>query len=525
MIRVRQIKVSIYDNNIKEIKKKTAKKLKIDENKINDIKIIKESIDARDKNNIYYIYEVEISIPNEKTVMKLKDVYKANDNDYNPEITGKEKLNNRPIIVGSGPAGLFCGYMLSKYGYKPIIIERGEKIEDREKTVEEFLNSGKLNINSNVQFGEGGAGTFSDGKLNTLIKDKNGIMKKVFDIFVENGAPSEILYKNKPHIGTDMLKKVIINIRNNILKMGGEIRYNSCLTDLIIKDGILKSIEINNSELLDTDLLVLAIGHSARDTFKMLNIRNLNMDSKPFAVGIRIQHKQDMINKSQYGEKNSKYLDPADYKLTYLSKNNKGVYSFCMCPGGYVINASSEEKHLAINGMSYHSRNSENSNSAIVVQVTKKDFGDGLFDGVKFQRNLESKAYEMGNGNIPVQLLKDFKENRVSTGFQNIKPVFKGKYTLSNINDIFPKYICEDLKEAIDAFGRKIKGFNSDDSILSAVESRTSSPVKIIRNENLESNIKGIYPCGEGAGYAGGITTSAIDGIKVFEKIIQKYIN
>lgn len=528
MIRVRQVKVNIASSNINEIKRQTSKKLKIKESNINDIKIIKESIDARDKENIYYIYEVEIDAKNEEEILKnnkSNDIYIPCDKEYKSPKMGKEKLKERIVIVGSGPAGLFCAYMLSLNGYRVVILERGDRVEERARKVNEFWNTCKLDKNSNVQFGEGGAGTFSDGKLNTLVKDKYGIMKKVFEIFIENGAPNEIMYKNKPHIGTDLLSNVIINMRNKIISMGGEFRYNSCLTDINIDDKKIKEVVINNKEKISCDVLVLAIGNSARDTFYMLHDKGIHMTSKPFAVGIRIQHPQEIINNAQYGMENSKYLGPADYKLTYTSKDKRGVYSFCMCPGGYVVNASSEHGKLVINGMSNHARDSRNANSAIVVQVNKDDFGSCLFDGIKFQQMLEENAYKIGNGNIPIQLFKDFKNNVVSTNFKNVKPVFKGNYTFCDLNKIFPSFILDNLKEATIEFGKKIKDFDMDDAIISAVETRTSAPVRIIRDEYLKSNIDGIYPSGEGAGYSGGITTSAMDGIKVSEAIIKRFSN
>ena len=409
--------------------------------------------------------------------------------------------------------------MLSINGYNPIIIERGEKIEERVKTVDIFFKEGILNKNSNVQFGEGGAGTFSDGKLNTLVKDIR--MKKVFEIFKEFGAPNEILYENKPHIGTDILRKVIINMRNKMIEYGCEFRYNSTLTNLIIENNKINGIIINDNEEIKCDNLILALGHSARDTFKMLYKNGINMTSKPFSIGIRIQHNQEKINQAMYG-KYSKYLPPASYKLTYKAKDNRGVYSFCMCPGGYVVNSSSEYGNIVINGMSNYKRDTNNSNSALIVTVDEKDYGTNLFDGMNFQEMLEKKAYEIGKGKIPTQNYIDFKNNKQSIKLL-LEPVFKGDYTLSNINDIFPKYICDDLIEAIEYFNTKIKGYNNDDSIISAVESRTSSPVRILRDENYMTNIKGIYPIGEGAGYSGGITTSAMDGIRCFEKIISIY--
>ena len=522
MIRLRQIKLKINDN---DLKKEIASKLKIKESEILDLKINKKSLDARHKDNLLFVYEVDIKVENENKILnknKNKDIFKTPKEEYVIELTGKEELKNRPVIIGAGPAGLFSAYLLAEYGYKPIIIERGEKIEDRIKSVEKFWKKGILNPNSNVQFGEGGAGTFSDGKLNTLVKDKRFRMKKVFEIFVENGAPKEIMYENKPHIGTDVLRDVVISIRKKLIEMHVEIKYNTTLTNIICENNKIKQIELNNNEIIDTDVLILAIGHSARDTFRMLE-KKLNMQPKPFAVGVRIQHVQKMINKSQYGIEESKYLDPASYKLTYTTSKNRAVYSFCMCPGGYVVNASSSNNMLTINGMSNYKRESKNANSAIVVGITPDDFNNELFGGMKFQEELEKKAYNLGNGNIPVQLYKDYKEDKVSNTFEKVTPVFKGNYTFSNINSIFPQYINESLKEAIEYFDTKIKGFSNDDSIIAAVEARTSSPVRIIRDENYETNIKGIYPAGEGAGYAGGITTSAMDGLKIAEQIIKTY--
>ncbi len=526
MIRLRQIKVDLNKSSIEDIKNKCAKKLKVKTSSINDIKIIEESIDARRKPQINLVYTVDISIDNEMNILsKIKDndVFIAHAEEYKLEKTGTIKLKNRPIIVGTGPAGLFCGYLLAEAGYKPLLIERGECVEDRVKTVEEFWNTGKLNKESNVQFGEGGAGTFSDGKLVSQVKDNKYRKKKVFDTFIKCGADECISYMNKPHIGTDKLRNIVINMRNEIKKMGGEILYNTCLTDIKVVDNQITSININNDKWLDTDILVLALGHSARDTFKMLYARNLEMMSKPFAVGIRIQHPQKLINKSQYGSEEVPKLGAASYKLTYKAKNGRGVYSFCMCPGGYVVNASSEDNMLAVNGMSNSKRDSKNANSALIVTVNPTDFGESPLDGIKFQQELETRAFNAGRGMIPTQTYKDYKNNTISKNIGSIEPIFKGHYKLSNIRDIFPPYINESLIEAIDYFNSKIEGYSSDDAILSAVESRTSSPVKIIRDENGVSSILGIYPCGEGAGYAGGITSAAIDGIKVAEFIVSKY--
>ena len=517
MIRVRQIKVPIDDDNIKTY---ICKKLKITKDEILKIKINKKSIDARKKDNIHYVYEVDVKLKDELKILKYKntDIFKTPVENYVFKISGTTPLNKRPVIIGSGPAGLFCAYLLAENGYKPIIIERGEKIEDRVKTVSNFWDKGVLNTESNVQFGEGGAGTFSDGKLNTLVKDKSFRMKKVFETFVKMGAPEEILYINKPHIGTDLLRNVIINMRKAIISMGGEFKYNTKMEDIIINNDKVKEIITSNEHIL-CDTLVLAIGHSSRDTFKMLYDKKLNMEAKPFAVGIRLQHPQKLINENQYGNID---LPPASYKLTYKAKNGRGVYSFCMCPGGYVVNASSEKGRIAINGMSNHDRNSGIANTAIVVTISPDDFGTNPLDGIKFQRTLEEKAYEIGKGNIPIQLYKDYKNNIISNN-QTINAAFKGKYSFANINEIFPKCINDSIKEAMEDFNKKIKGFNNDKTVLAASESRTSSPLRILRNDNLESNIKGIYPCGEGAGYAGGITSAAMDGIKVAEAIAKLY--
>lgn len=526
MLRIRQIKVSV-ERNTDELINKICKILRISRNELLEYSIVKKSIDARKKDNLFYVYEVDVKVKNEEVIIKKnkdENIFVTPVEEYNFLYKNDKNISERPVIVGSGPAGLFCAYILAENGFKPLVIERGEKVEDRVESIEEFWKTGKLNTESNVQFGEGGAGTFSDGKLNTLVKDKAFRGKKAFEIFVENGAPEEIMYENKPHIGTDILRVVIKNMRNKIIKMGGEIRYKTKLTNIIIKNNALEQIEINDNEIIPCKYLALAIGHSARDTFEMLLNKGLHMDAKPFAVGVRIEHPQEMINENQYGKKYAKILPPASYKLTYTTKNNRGVYSFCMCPGGYVVNASSEEQRLAVNGMSNYKRESENANSALVVTVSPKDFGTNPLDGINFQRQLEQKAYEIGNGNIPLQLYKDYKDNKVTKKLGNVNVITKGNTTFANLNEIFPKYINDSLKEAIEYFDTKIKGYSRDDALLLAVESRTSSPVKMERDEEGLSNISGIYPCGEGAGYAGGITTAAMDGIKAAENIAKKLI-
>lgn len=526
MIRVQQIKLN-PGHTEEELLKKISKQLRCAPHAIKELAIIKQSIDARKKSEIKFIYTVDVKVDSEKEIIKkCKDtnISLAKENFYIFPQSGTKKLTKRPVIIGSGPAGLFCALLLAQNGYCPLVLERGEAVEERMKTVEDFFQGAKLNTSSNVQFGEGGAGTFSDGKLNTVVKDTLGRNKKVLEIFVKAGAPKEITYMNKPHIGTDILANVVKNIRNEIISFGGEVRFGAKVTDLRIKDGKITSIIINQEEEVETDVVVLAIGHSARDTFEMLLSKEVTMSAKAFAVGVRVQHPQEMINESQYGVKKHPHLPNAEYKLAKALDNKRGVYSFCMCPGGYVVNASSEENKLAVNGMSYSKRDGENANSAIIVSVTPEDFdSDSPLAGLYFQRTLEEKAFEEGKGAVPIQLLKDFKENKASTTLLRVTPQIKGEYRLSNLRNVLPEYISESLIQGIDLFEKNITGFSRGDAILAGVESRTSSPVRITRDEEFESNIKGIYPCGEGAGYAGGITSAAMDGIKVAEAIANVY--
>lgn len=525
MIRVRQIKVEIAKDNDLEIKRKIGKKLRINNEDIISYEINKKAIDARDKEKIYYVYEVDVILKNEEEVLEHNqgiDVLKTPDENYYLPNPGNEKLNTRPIVVGAGPAGLFASFILAEAGYKPLIIERGKMIDERVKDVDIFWQTGFLNEESNVQFGEGGAGTFSDGKLNTLIKDKRKLGVKVFDTFISCGAPKEIKYEHNPHIGTDKLRIVVKNMREKIIKMGGEFRYSTKLSDLKLDNGKIRSIIVNDDEEIKCDVLVLALGHSARDTFELLLEKGMDIQNKAFAMGIRIMHRQDMINENQYG-KWANMLPNASYKLTYTTSKKRGVYSFCMCPGGYVVNASSTHNQLVINGMSNYKRDTIEANSAIIVNISQDDYGTGILDGVKFQQKMESLAFNLGNGKIPIQTLKDFKNNEESKKIGSVKPIVKGDYKLTNIRTILPEFMVESLLEAIDAFDKKIHGFASNDALIAAIESRTSSPIRMVRNEEGMSNIQGIYPTGEGAGYAGGITSSAIDGIKIAEEIIKKY--
>jgi len=436
-------------------------------------------------------------------------------------------MKHRPIVVGMGPAGLFAGLILAQNGYKPLIIERGESVDKRSKTVDNFWKGAPLNVESNVQFGEGGAGTFSDGKLTTRIKDRRCDL--VVKAFIDNGAPEEIRYLGKPHIGTDILKDVVVNIRKKIIENGGEVRFNSKLQDIIARDGEIEAV-VANGEKIPCDNLILAIGHSSRDTYEMLFKNKIFMEPKAFAIGVRIEHSQDMINESQYGKfKNHPKLKAADYTLTHNTESGRGVYSFCMCPGGVVVAAASEENRLVTNGMSYYKRDRDNANAAMVVTVGPKDFGgDAPLSGMEFQRNYEALAYKVGGGNYhaPVQLLGDFMKDVPSTKLGAIKPSYEPGYSFKNLKDCLPSQVIGALKEGITVFDKKIKGYGDYDAIMTGIETRTSAPVKITRTETLESiSIKGLYPCGEGAGFAGGIMSAAVDGIKCAEAIMKKFKN
>lgn len=525
MIKINQLKLSI-EHSKESLEDKIAKTLKIPKEQILHYEIAKRSIDARKKNEILYIYSIEVEVANEKKIVdrcKNQNVVLTKKTVYQTIKDGTQSMKHCPVVVGTGPAGIFCALKLAEDGFKPIVIERGEDVDKRVETVNTFWKENKLNNESNVQFGEGGAGTFSDGKLNTLVKDVTGRNTEVLRMFVEHGAPTEILYLNKPHIGTDRLRGVVKAMRNRIIQLGGEVRFETKLTDIQFEKEQVTSIEVNGKETIPCDVLVLAIGHSARDTFEMLYTKKFDIKSKPFAIGVRMEHPQEIISKSQYGDSYTK-LPAADYKVTHQTSNGRGVYSFCMCPGGFVVNASSESDRLVVNGMSNYDRDEKNANSAIIVTVNPEDFDeDSPLAGMEFQRKWERLAYEEGKGKVPVQLFGDFEANRPSTELGSMTPNLKGEYTLGNVRNCLPDYVCESIIEGVHAFDKKIRGFSKADAIMLGVETRTSSPIKMIRNEAFEANIAGVYPCGEGAGYAGGITSAAMDGIKVYEMIVHKY--
>lgn len=527
MIRVSQVKVPLKHSK-ETVLKMTAKKIRVSEKDIKAFVIIKQSLDARTgrktghEGSICYQYTVALSIKDEKKVLRrhLKDV-----DFYDPVVykfpvnAEKDKIYRRPVIIGTGPAGLFCGLMLARAGFRPILLERGCDVHTRMKKVNDFWEKRLFDPECNVQFGEGGAGTFSDGKLNTLVRDPSGRHKAVLETFVSAGAPEDILYVQKPHIGTDLLVDVVRNIRQEITDKGGEVRFNSCVTDICLKDGRIEGLQINHQEILKASHVVLAIGHSARDTYEVLYDQGMDIAQKAFAIGVRIEHPQEMIDHVQYGGSYPE-LPASPYKLTYRTEGGRNVYTFCMCPGGYVVNASSEAGGVVVNGMSLRGRDSGNANSAVIVNVTPDDFeSTHPLAGVSFQRKWEKLACTEGHGDVPVQLFGDFREGKVSEAFGQVQPVHKGAVTFADLNRCLPDYVCESLKEAITAFGRKIRGFDREDALLSGVETRSSSPVRMIRGETFESNISGLYPCGEGAGYAGGITSAAMDGIKVAEAV------
>lgn len=519
-VRISGINVPIkYSND--DVIKAVAKKIGAPKSMILKCEISKKAIDARKKDDIKYVLSVDIGVK-EHTEIKDKNAKIIEDTEY--KITKCQALKTPPIIIGFGPAGMFSALILAQSGLNPIVLERGSSVEDRQKEVEDFWKNRKLKISSNVQFGEGGAGTFSDGKLNTGTKDVR--IKKVLSELVKAGAPKEIMYESKPHIGTDKLPNTVKNIREQIKALGGQVLFNTQMTDITVENGKITSIKAmqNGKELVfDCEKLVLATGHSARDSFKMLHEKNVAMEAKPFSVGVRIEHKAENINKSQYG-KFYNQLPTADYKLAVHLLNGRGVYTFCMCPGGTVVGATSVENAVVTNGMSEYARDAVNSNSAVLVGVSPSDFGTGVLDGMKFQEDLERKAFAMAgsNYNAPAQRLEDFIKGRATRNFGTVKPSYEPGVTGCDLNKLFPKYINESLKMGIGQMGKRLNGFAISDAVLTAPETRSSSPVRILRGEDLQSiNIKGLYPCGEGAGFAGGITSAAVDGIKCAEMIIK----
>ena len=520
MLRITNVNIR-KDLSEQEIYEIAIKKYNIKKEDILNWKISKKSIDARKKDDVHYTYSIDIKVKDEHKYKKIEKVKIFE----MPYIKVKSNISTQPIIVGAGPAGLFAALILVQNNQKPIIIEQGQCVEKRKESVDFFTKTGKLNTLSNVQFGEGGAGTFSDGKLTTGIHSP--YCKKVLEEFVNFGAPKQILYLSKPHIGTDYLISIIKNMREYIISKGGTFLFDTKVIDLEINNNQIKGVITVKNGLKNsfkTDNVILAIGHSSRDTFKMLYNKGLQMEAKNFSIGVRIEHLQKWINEVQYGNITKLNLPPADYKLAYHSNSGRSCYTFCMCPGGVVMPSSSELNTIVTNGMSYFSRNGINANSALLVSVTPDDFStNSPLAGIDFQKNLEEKAFVLGGSNYfaPVQKVGDFLENKKSNSIGEVLPTYQPGFTLSNLNEIIPDFISNTLKEGIQFFDTKIHGFANPDSILTGLETRSSSPVKILRNNYLYSNINGIYPCGEGSGYAGGIMSAAVDGIKCAISLLE----
>lgn len=520
---VNNLRLSL-DDGIEEIKEAAASKLGIGVSRIEAIRIAKESVDARRKPRIAMVYSVEV-----ETCVKAEvgnaDVRELAGEVWEETVPGDRPLNKRPVVIGTGPAGIFAGLVLAQQGYAPIVLERGERLERRTELVKKYWETGVLDTESNVQFGEGGAGTFSDGKLTTRINDRR--CEKVLAEFHRSGAPGEILIKARPHIGTDHLKKVVVDMRRRIEALGGELRFNSRVTSLRIKNGRVSGVIINGGEELETEVVVLAVGHSARDTYRALISCGVAFDRKPFSIGARVEHPQELIDRAQYGAAaGHSALGAADYQL-FRRLGGRTVYSFCMCPGGIVTASASEQDTIVTNGMSEYARDRENANSALVVSVEPGDFGEGgPLAGVEFQRRWESLAFRAGGGDgaAPVQRLGDFLLERPSVSFGSVKPSYTGRTRPSDLQLCLPAFVTGPMREAIVYFNTKIRGFNMKDALLTGVETRTSSPVRLPREDSLEARgIGGLYPAGEGAGYAGGIMSAAVDGIRVAERIVRTY--
>ena len=521
MLRIHNVKIPLGKTNYRQI---LSQVLNIREKYIHDVHLVKQSIDAR-REKVHFICSFDFTVDDEDTVLKQHPMLKKVEPyhyHYYP------KNDQEVVIVGSGPAGLFCAYILSQVGQKVTVIERGSKIEDRVKAVDDLMHHGHLHPQSNIAFGEGGAGTFSDGKLTTGIKDHR--LQYILETFVKHGAPEDILYLSKPHIGTDYLRKVIVSMRHEMESKGVTFLFDSQMIDFDYHDSFdIHVLSNKKQQTINADALVLAIGHSARDTYEMLYRKGVTMEQKAFAVGVRIEQSQEAINRIQYKKSyNSPYLKAAPDQMAVHTAPGRGVYTFCMCPGGYVVPSMHEEGSLCVNGMSYYARDGQNANSAILVNVTTDDFSsDHPLAGVEFQRQLEKKAFELGGRNYyaPVQLVKDYYLNQVTTSLGTLKPTYQPGYCFADLNELFPKFINESLKEGLQLMNQKMSGFIDDNTLITGVEARSSAPVRMIRNHYYQSQIPHLYPIGEGAGYAGGIMSAAVDGIKCAEMILKEDVN
>lgn len=525
MIRLHQIIVGLDQRgDLDALKQACGERLHIQTSDILDLRIYRESIDAR-KDPICFSYIIDVSLKEEKRCLRRKYAEATPDLAYHLPIKGKQQGEGRIIVAGFGPAGMFAALLLAQLGYRPLVLERGAAMAERMEKVTQFWQKGILDSNANVQFGEGGAGTFSDGKLTTRSKDLRS--HKVLEELVRFGAPKEILYEAHPHIGTDLLRDIVVNIRKEILRLGGEIRFHSALTDLDIQNDTIRAV-ISESERIPCKALLMAVGHSARGTFELLRKRAVMMEQKSFAVGVRVEHSQSLIDKAQYKEyAGHPNLKAAEYRLAYTTSKQRGVYTFCMCPGGSVVMSSSEVGGIVVNGMSEHARDKENANSAVLVQVNPDDVGIDLLDGIYFQRHLERAAYALGEQpyHAPIQRMEDFMKLRKSSEIGRVHPSVRPGYTLCDLHSILPQFVSEALLEAFPVFDRRLRGFLYPDAILTGVETRSSSPLRVLRDRQtlISLSHNNLYPSGEGAGYAGGIVSAAIDGLRCAEKIIERF--
>lgn len=525
MIKINQLKLPV-GHSTKELEDKIRKTLRISSKETFQYEVIRRSIDARKKPSLFYVYCIYVTIRQEQHIVKKlhqPSISLVTETGYQFSEMGQECLHHRPVIVGAGPCGLFAAWQLTLAGYAPLILERGKQIKARSADVARFWETGILVPDSNVQFGEGGAGTFSDGKLNTVVKDPSKRNRYVLETFVKFGAPSEILYDAKPHIGTDILAKVIQNMRNYLIEHGAQFQFQTCMKDLQIKENTLQAL-VTDEAVIPTEVAILALGHSARDTFCMLHRHQLPMEAKNFAVGFRVEHPQQMIDTAMYGNPDGIQLPAAPYKVTSNFPNGRGVYSFCMCPGGYVVNASSVAEKTCVNGMSYSGRSGKNANSAIIVSVSPADYGaSDPLAGMRFQEMLEHKTYQLGNGKIPQQLFGDYRQNIPSSAYGNFASQTKGQTCFANLRGLMSEDMEHSFILGMEHFSKIIPQFDRADAILSGMETRTSSPVRMIRDANGESLVHGIYPGGEGAGYAGGIMSAAMDGLRLADDVMKRY--
>ena len=523
MYRLTGIPVSL-DTPLKNPTSLAARALGVSETHIGMSRIVKKSVDARNKSDVHFVVSIDFSCDLNEKRLRVSNPMKLQTVEDTPWATPTgAALSHRPVVVGLGPAGLFAALLLAQAGLSPVVIERGRSVEDRTRDVEQFFQDGTLNENSNVQFGEGGAGAFSDGKLNTGISDPR--CRYVLETLHRHGAPETVLYEAKPHVGTDKLPGVVKSIRQSIVSLGGEVLFETALSKLITENGCIRGIETSTGLSIETDCVILAVGHSARDTFEHLNALGVPMQAKPFSVGARIEHHQKMIDVSQYGAfAGHQALGAAEYKLSVHGKDGRGIYTFCMCPGGTVVAAASERGHVVTNGMSAYARDGENANAALLVSVNPADYGaDHPLSGIQFQRTWEKSAFALGGGayRAPVQRVEDFLKDRASHAAGEVKPTYKPGVTYANLADCLPEFVIHSMREGLTLMDRRLKGFAHPDALLTGVETRSSSPLRILRSPSCMSEISGLYPCGEGAGYAGGIMSAAVDGLRCAQAMIE----